>query len=163
MRKIIAFIVATIIFSFIFSSCTPKTEPQIGVDEKYINQSLIIRAPLVENSFIFGSSIFLEIKNISEEKIIFPRDFNIVMFVQNNDTWKEVQEKPIERIPENDLELFPFSRTRNILSFVVIPVLPISQERQKLRIYVIGKTDRGDNSIEVASFTEIIINPMKEY
>lgn len=162
MRKLIVLIEATIIFVFICSSCTPRTEPQIGVEEKYINQYFILRAPIIENSFSFGSPIFLEVKNISEEKIIFPRDFNIVMFVQINDTWKEVPEKPIERIPDNDLILFPFSETRNILSFAVIPDLPISHERQKIRIYIIGKTDNGDNSIEIASFTDIILIPIKE-
>ena len=132
-------------------------QPNIGVDDQYLNKQVIVRAPQSFNSFQTNEAVVLEILSISSNEIRFSKDYSLRIFKKTNNGWVEIKELPIIRLPEDDIIFSPNSSA--IEDLAVFPDLKDHSQNYHLRIYVIGdmKTEQGIE--KVSAFTDIQLQP----
>jgi hypothetical protein len=141
-------------------SCSELTPaPPIDIEKEYLNQQILLRAPNFSNSFNTLDRISLELKYNSNREIVFPNNFNLKMFIQTNEGWMEINERPIVRLPPGDVVFSPSKMMPAVQVIYFSPELPSSNQKYKLRIYVIGSMKEMGESIKVAAFTDIELHP----
>jgi hypothetical protein len=146
-----------LLFSVLFlNSCSSaKLENLIPVNEENINNQIILRAPNYANNFKVDRPVIMELKNTTEMTIVFPRDFNIQLFVLDKNHWVEIHEQPLVRFPADDIVLSGDNPTIQVFS--VFPEYPESNKAYYLRIYVIGEL-RDEMKTLVAGYIDINVN-----
>ncbi len=145
---------------FLLTSCaSSERPPTINVDSKYINQQILLRAPKYANTYKTKDVITLELKYNSNNEIIFPNNYNLRIFEETINGWTEIKERPTERIPSGDVVFSPEKYMPAVEIVFLHPELPNPNEESFLRIYVIGKMKEGDEIIDVAAYTTIVLSP----
>jgi len=155
----------SIIFLFLacqilFISCNTaiKDEPKLdNVEAGNINNQVRAKVYELMNTLETVRPIFLEIRSLTPYTIVFKNNFSVRIFEQTDKEWKEIKEKPITRLPEDDVVFSPDKGTLQI--FTVFPDLDDYTHNVQLRIYVIGdmKTDQG--TTKVAAYTDVTLHP----
>lgn len=140
---------------FLYSCSSAKQEILIPINEENINNQIILRTPNYANNFLINRPVILELKNTTEMAIVFPRDFNIQLFMLDKNNWVEIQEQPVDRYPEEDVILSRDNPIVQVLS--VLPDYPDSNKNYYLRIYVVGEL-QDEMGTSVAAYTDIKIN-----
>ena len=141
-------------------SCTPSGKsPPILLEDKYVNQQILVRAPNYSNTYNVGDSISLELKYNSKYEIVFPNDYNLRIFEDTGDGWVEIKQKPTQRIPSGDIVLFPTAELPAVQIVILFPDLPDLQRKYLLRIYVIGQMKIDGDLVKVAAYTQIALHP----
>ena len=113
---------------------------------------------LVTNTKKFGSFVHVEVDNLSENKISFPKGYNLKIFDLGN-TSKEIPNKVNYSGPDLTLE----STGEKIGSFSLIGFVPDikGNSEQKLRIYIVGEmldNDPQKNQL-VGAYIDIVLHP----
>ena len=92
---------------FLVSCDSSEINDPIIIDEHYLNQQILLRAPSYGNTFKTNVPVLLELKYNSNNEITFPSDFNIQIFQKSSDGWIEIKEFPTTRVPSDDIVLSP--------------------------------------------------------
>lgn len=152
------------IFAFIFlASCNsfvPKEKelmPDINtpVDQMNIEFRLFSEVNL-KNTFTNGDDIGLRLRNISDKTIVFTYDYNIKMFLRDNDQWKLI-ENQLE-YPRRNPILYPEKEYKPGLFIGMIPYIQDMKENTTIRIVVVGSVkDHPDE--EVAAYLDVVLKP----
>jgi hypothetical protein len=152
------FILLIIFCSSVLVSCASSWQPPVTLDEKYVNQQILLRTSK-HNTFTTNDSILLEMKYNSTNEIVFPRDYNLRLFENTKDGWVEIYEKPVTRNPPDDIVLSPNKYISFIQAIFVFPDLPNYDRKYKLRIYVFGEMKEEGEIVEVAAYTDVVLHP----
>jgi hypothetical protein len=146
----------TILLGSILVACSTKdSHPPIEVDKDYLDQQITLEAPSFSNTFRTMDSINIDITNKSTYEIVFPNNYNIRIFSYSDNEWVEIPEIPTTRLPDGDVVL----ASNTIETTFVHPDLPNPNRQYNLRIYVFGNMKVSGESIEVAAFTDVRLQP----
>jgi len=146
------------VFLFFLSACaSTKLESPVNFDDAYINQQIKVFAPKEFNSFRTTDDIGLEVQYNSNNEIVFPNDYNVRIFKKSNNQWKELQEKPILRLPEDDIVFS--AKTDGLRIFTVEPDLGDYTRDCKLRFYIFGDMKADDRIKKVSAYVDVILRP----
>ncbi|MEN6623076.1 MAG: hypothetical protein ABFD50_16200 [Smithella sp.] len=104
-RKIKIFLLVISVFALI--SCSPKDEGLVSIDKENLNHQVSLCAPAYANNYKLDRPIILEVKNVTNQTIIFPRNFNMQLFILDQGKWFQIKELDVERLPEEDVILSP--------------------------------------------------------
>lgn len=159
MKKKISIFCICIWLMLLTSCVVDEKKAPISIDDKYVNQQIIIRAPSYANTFKTKDFITLELKYNSNNVIVFPNNYNVRIFEEMTDAWVEIKEKPTERIPSGEIVLSPEKYLPAVQVVAFFPDLPKQDRAYSLRVYVIGQMKEKGEIKDVAAFTHIDLNP----
>ena len=146
--------------SFILISCSSNSPeiPPIKLDEVYVNKQIKLIAAQELNDFKTKDSVGLILEYNSENKILFPPNYNLRIFIKEDGKWLEIKEKPTIR-PENDVVLSPDVPISygQIVSF--FPQIPDITKKYTMRAYVFGNMTTKEGTVQVGSFVDFILIP----
>jgi hypothetical protein len=143
----------------LFVSCTnTKDELQIdNVEDSNINNQVHAKVYELMNTLETVRPVFLEIQSFTPNTIVFKNNFGVRIFKQTYNGWKELEEKPTVRLPEDDVVLSPDKGTVQI--FAVHPDLDDYTHNVQLRIYVVGDMKTDQETIKVAAYADVTLHP----
>ena len=147
---------------FFVSSCASLDaeidKSPIEFDLTNINQQMRLLALKELNTFKIGDSVGLLLiydMQASDIEITFPSNFNLRIFIQQDNKWIEIREKPVLR---SDGEMvLSFVSNEQLVTF--IPDLPDSIQAYLMRVYVFGDMDSVDGTKQVAAFVDFVLTP----
>jgi len=148
---------------FMMTSCSTvhrsPSKPPIDFDPAYLNQQ--IRLVVVKELSAFKTDqdigLLLEYNNTNE--IVFPNNYNLRIFIQQDGQWVEIKEKPTIR-PSDEVVLSPNipSSYGQIVAFS--PQLGDLTKTYYVRIYIFGDmTNPEGKKQQVASFADFVLTP----
>ena len=144
------------LFGSILVACSTKgSHPPIDVDKDYLNQQITLETQRFSNTFRTVDAINIDITNKSTYEIVFPNNYNIMIFSYSDNEWVEIPEIPTTRLPDGDVVL----ASNTIDTTFVNPDLPNPNRQYNLRMYVFGIMKADGESQEVAAFTDVILRP----
>jgi hypothetical protein len=101
------------ICQFLLVSCSSSVDaPPIDIEENYVNQQIVLRAPGHSNTFSTRDPIYLEFESNSNNEIVFPNNYNLRMFERRDGKWIPISEMPTTRWPEGDMVFSPMKKGR---------------------------------------------------
>lgn len=152
--------VLILFFVILLVSCdSSEINDPIIMDEHYVNQQILLRAPSYGNTYKTNVPVLLELKYNSNNEITFPSDFNIQIFQKSSDGWIEINEFLTTRVPSNDIVLSPEKYMPAVQVIYFYPDLSNLDQEYFLRVYIFGQMIEAGESKEVAAFVEITLNP----
>jgi hypothetical protein len=163
MENNILFLFLFIFFSAITTSCNPKSEPMVTVSPgislpiQEMNKAFIIEdLPVLANSHKNGKYLELAVKNLSDKKIVFTKDYGLSIFVFQNQGWDSVQNRFVYADNENTLPVFDSFPPG--LAVVAYPYIPGLIKPTKIRIVMIGHNGNSDTDV-VGAYIDIPLFP----
>jgi hypothetical protein len=94
----------------------------------------------------------------TDTSIVFPNNYNLRLFINEDGSWIEIPEEPIIRLPEGEFVYDPLTSHQ----FPVIFVSPDLEDKNisySLRIYVSGEMDQENEPKTVAAFIDVSLHP----
>ena len=158
-NKIIVLSCPILLALTLLTSCASEKNNPISINEKYVNQQILLRAPNYANTFRTRDSHTLELKYNSDNEIVFPNNYNLRIFENTSTGWVEIKEKPTERIPPGDIVLSPTKELPAVQIVILFPDLPSLEREYSLRIYVIGQMEVHGETEQVIACTQIVLYP----
>jgi len=140
---------------FFLVGCNPSDQSTIpgleGISD--VNHSITLQDPLILD---VDNMLSLAINNHSSNAIWFPPDFNIRLFILEENTWVEIYDS---LIPSGDLTLYPADEG-GIGLLVFKPSIPI-EEISLLRVVIVGNIiETGKPTLSlVGAFLDIPLPP----
>jgi len=142
----------------LMSCAVTKNEPQIDdIEGSNINNQVHAKVYELINTLEAVRPVFLEIESFTPNAIVFKNNFSVRIFKQTNGEWKEINEKPTTRLPEDDVVFSPEKGT--VQSFAVHPDLDDYTHNVQLRIYVIGDMQTDEGVVKVAAYADVTLHP----
>jgi hypothetical protein len=156
MKKIV---VISLLICCILSSCSgsnekPDTAP-VEFDPAYLNQQIRLSAVREMSEFKTDEPVGLALDSYSQNETIFPSNFNLKIFVKQNDTWVEIKEKPVIR-SEDKIILYPEPDGQIV---DVFPDLVDLTKEYHMRVYVFGDMTTLEGTKQVAAFVDFVLTP----
>jgi len=154
-----------LIFPIIFlqtllASCSSlDSTPPLSFEDGYLNQQILLRAPDFSNTFRTTDVISLELKYNSNNAIVLPNNYNLKIFERTSESWVEIKEKPIERLPAGDIILSPTKLMPAVEVIFFSPNLDNPETKNQLRIYVTGDMITNEGIKKVAAYVDITLYP----
>ena len=142
---------------FLVSCSNPQNDTLIDIQDDYLNQQVILRAPTFFNTFKTANPIVLDLISNSSNDIVFPNDYNLRIFKRTNEGWIEIKEIPTVRLPKRDIVLSP--TTKAVEHLDVIPNLIDYSQSYQLRIYAIGDMKTNEGIKKVAASFDVTLSP----
>lgn len=162
MKKLIIFLLALSLSYVLLSCAKPNRElsDPIEVDTDYLNQQIKLLPVKHLNTFKTGDPVGLQLLYNSENEIVFPSNFNLRIFVRQEYTWVEIEERVTQRFPDADVVLSPINPVSYAQIVTFFPELEHLNESYTLRAYVFGdmKID-NDQTKPVVAFVDIVLSP----
>jgi hypothetical protein len=159
MRK--ALIVMSLLCSVV-TSCSVNSQspdkPPIDFDAAYMNHQIRLVVVNELSAFKTDSDVALLLEYHTTNKIVFPSDYNLKLFIQQDDEWVVVKEKPTIR-PDAPVVLSPNipSSYGHIVGFW--PQLDDLNKTYRMRAYVFGDMETKEGIHQVATFADFILTP----
>ena len=147
------------LFVLITSCKANEIHPLVNIPNEFVNQQINIRVAGYSTTYKNTDPISLELKYNSNDVIVFPNNYNLKIFELSNGNWVEIQEKPTERLPQDDIVLAPNKTLPAVHVVVLFPNIVDMNKTHKLRIYVIGEMQTDDGNQNVAAYTDITLGP----
>jgi hypothetical protein len=145
---------------FALAGCASNDLPSpVDIPNEFVNQQILLRVSPYGNTYKTTDTVTLELKYVSTNVIIFPRNFNLKIFEYIDDQWVTINEKPTERVPQEDIVLAPYKEIPVVTAVSLYPDILDIWKSHKLRIYVVGEMQTDAGVQDVAAYTEIILNP----
>ena len=158
MKKLFRLISSILIFQVV-SCASLNNKPPLSFDDGYLNQQILLRAPNNFNTFKTADPILLELKYNSNNEIVLPNDYNLRIFERTSESWVEIKEKPIERLPAGDIVLSPTKLMPAVEVIFLSPNLVDPGTKNQLRIYVTGDMITNGDIKRVAAYVDITVYP----
>lgn len=146
---------------FVLAACsgpqTPIAAP-IDIDSAYLNSQ--IRLITVDQMWPLKTNddLALLLESNTANKIVFPSNYNLRIFYQENGVWVEMLERPTTRYqdqfimdPDDPLSLY------QIVGFW--PQYPDPSKSYLMRVYVFGDMTTPEGVKVVAAFAEFFVRP----
>ncbi len=135
--------------------------PKLNLSKRNINSDVVIYAPFGWNSQLIGEPVSIMVENKGKEKIIFPNDYGIGVYLQDDKNWIELALVETKYLV-GDIYLKPAENNPIFYGSTMFePILDDQSRQVKIRIVVVGrllidgiKTDR-----QVAAYTDIWLYP----
>lgn len=159
MKEFIRLTYSLILIQLLVSCSNLDGHAPLSFDDAYLNQQILLRVGSFVNTFKTGDRISLELKYNSYNEIVFPNNFNLKIFERANETWVEIPEKPITRLPTGDVVFSPNKEMPAVYVIYLSPDLKNINTNYQLRIYVIGNMKTNEGIKEVAAYTDIELHP----
>ena len=144
---------------FALIACAQEEKSLVEIDSSFTNNQIVLRTAPFTNTFKTNEPIFLELEYNSSNKIVFPNNYNLRIFYQNQKEWMEISEKTTQRYPKGDVVFSPDIHIPIAEAISVHPNLPGLLERYTLRIYVIGDMYGESGINQVAAFVDVELSP----
>lgn len=151
----------SLLYSLMTSCSTLKSipnKPPVDFDAAFLNQQIRLVAMRELGSFRTGDDQAVLLEYNTTNKIVFPNDYNLRIFIQQNGQWIEIKEKPTIR-PEKQVILSPNIPTSygHIVGFW--PQLDDLTKMYNMRLYVFGEMETPDGTKQVAAFVDFVLTP----
>ncbi len=150
-------LVILILVAIFLSSCT-TLPPPLSFDETYLNNQVILHALKQENTFRTKDTLLIRMTFNTKTDIVFPNNYNLRLFIEENDEWHEIYEQPRTRLPEGNFVFSPFT-SHQFPGFYVAPALPDFDKKHLVRIYISGEMENEKNTKTVTSFIDVLLFP----
>ena len=136
-------------------SCNGRTDslPGIAVPSDQMNIQLKLLAPPEANSFKMGTSVRLVASNDANGPIVFPQDYGVKIFRNDNNRWVEVGNS-VDYTPGNKT-LLP--KAQQALGGIIVPIHPAVQDNQPVTVRVVLVGKMGDKA--VGASIDIVLQP----
>ena len=131
----------------------------INISNEFVNQQVKIRVASYSNTFKNSDPISLELKYESNNVIVFPNNYNLKIFELNNGQWVEIQEKPTDRYPSDNIILAPDKMLPAVQVVVLFPEIKDTSKPHTLRIYVFGEMQTNSGNQKIAAYADIRLSP----
>jgi hypothetical protein len=150
------------IFVILLCSCTNNTFqkekyiPKLPIPIEKMNQSFTIsNLPVFQNSLLNNDLLALDAQNIISSKIIFPGDFNALIYYKENNNWLLAE----NNIGSNQSDWILPTRKEfpGGLLIGLIPNIPNIKEPTLIKVVITGKIEQT-NEI-VGAYLDLIIQP----
>ncbi len=138
--------------------CQATPPAPIEFDEQNLNHQIVLKLISPQNSYKTRDTLFINFTLHTQNTIIFPNNYNLRLFLNENGMWKEIDETPRIRLPEGDF-VFESLTAHQLPGFYVKPVLTDYDKKQIIRIYISGEMDDGASTTTVASFIDVTLRP----
>jgi hypothetical protein len=135
-----------------------KMPPPLEFEGDHLNNEVTLHALAQENSFKTTDILVLRLTFRTDTDIVFPNDYSLRLFVRDKDSWKEINEKPVERLPEGDF-IFSPDTSHQLPVIFVEPNIENTGQKYSMRIYVSGNMIKNGTSETVASYLDIELRP----
>ena len=150
-----------LLLGLLLSACSVDEESGLppDVDTDHLNQEIKLYALRELNDFKLGKVIGLYLEYNAEKalgEIVFSNTFDAKIFIQVDNTWVEVKEKPTTRLFDDVIFPNPY------VSYVVIidPDLDLSKPKTyNVRVYVFGDMKTKDGMQKVGAFVDFKLFP----
>jgi hypothetical protein len=151
--------IIVLILLILLSSCSKDNEtlPGINIPLNEMNRHVELDTLQIGGRSIKNNKPFiLDLKNISDQVIIFAGDYGVKLFIKKGEEWVEVENRM--HYPENEVLLplaskFPPGRDTGI-----VPYIPELKQPIMLRVVVVGYPENNPNKI-VGSYIDLSLNP----
>jgi hypothetical protein len=171
MKKIAIFFIVILVIALIVLACSqdrlPKKERNflelVEIPAENMNALAGLTLPNSGNSYIFGDPILLNLVNLSRDTLIFPANYGIHIFINNEDSKDWIELDNLTEYPHvGDRQLSPIGKDST--GEVMFSVFPATQELSQpvvLRVVVSGSTiPKGDTPSEpVGAYLEFTLSP----
>lgn len=139
------------------NSQSPETPP-IDFDSAYLNQQIKLTVVNELSAFRTDSVVALLLEYNTTNEIVFPSNYNLRLFIQQDGEWVEVKEKPTIR-PDEPVVLSPNIPTSygHIVAFW--PQLDNLERKYDMRAYLFGDMKTAEGIQKVATFADFILRP----
>ena len=146
----------------LISSCSPNyrkpDKSPIDFDSVYMNHQIRLIAmkelsPFKTNDF---EALLLEYDTTNE--IVFPSNFNLRLFIQQDGEWVEIREKPTIRV-EDPVILSPKIPSSHGQLVGFWPQLDDLTKTYFMRVYIFGDMKTPEGTKKVAAFADFILTP----
>jgi hypothetical protein len=119
--------------------------PTMDFATENLNSKLQLSAPPDWNNYDANNSVSLLVQNISNDQVVFPKDFNIRIYTYTDEKWVEIRN--ISEYIGDDVVLFPRSDTSLGETGVgFFPYLFGYKTPIELRIFVFGQIYKNDKA-----------------
>ena len=133
-------------------------KPPIQFESAYLNQQIRLAAPKHLSSYKTGDLVALLLLYNTKNQIVFPNNFNLRIFIRENDQWLEIKESPTERSPEN-IVLSPETPLSYGQMVAFFPALDDLTKTYQMRVYVFGDMTTVDGVKRVGAFVDFVLTP----
>jgi hypothetical protein len=153
------FLLSTLLVFLLLVGCSTNIPP-IDFDENYLNQQIQLIAIKELNSFETTDAVTVLLNYNTTDKIIFPENYNLRLFVLQNNEWIEIFEVPMDIYPKGDIILSPEDPSSYNRMVTFIPSIADKEKKQHLRIYVFGELQivAGETKT-VSAYTDVMLAP----
>jgi hypothetical protein len=151
-----------IIAGLILISCSPSDidpiDPPIDFNQAYLNQQIKLVVVRELSALKTDQDVAVLLEYDTPNKVVFPSDYNLRIFIRHDSGWLETEEKPTIR-PDGQVVLSPHipSSYGQIVAFW--PQLPDITKTYNIRIYVFGDMNMKEGTEKVAAYTDLILSP----
>jgi hypothetical protein len=151
-----AILLITILFLCGCAKNQDRPHPE-GISAAKLNQAIQVIAPQAWNTFKLNEPVSLQIINISNQPLIFDKNFGTRIFIIEDDRWKEVENRLIS-IGSDGILMKPTANGENDTRGFSIK-LDLSEKKSKteLRVYILGKD--SDTEEVVGGFIDLVLKP----
>ena len=114
-----------------------------------------------DDPYRIGKSISIGLKNLSESKIIFPSDYGLQLFINNDGQWKKVDNLG-QYIPEGNTQISPMSPdTPGQTAIGFYPDLKNQGQPIQIRVVIQGILYEGETSTDekAGAYIDIMLQP----
>ena len=90
----------TLLLLFSCTSVNSNIQPPLDFEDEYLNKQVRLFPFSQEDTFKTTDLLDLSMVFGTDTEIVFPNNYNLRLFVLENETWNEINEKPRTRLPE---------------------------------------------------------------
>jgi len=154
-------IISLLFLALTIVSCSSQHNivPPIEFSEEYINKQIRLVPISQLSSFDTTSPVSIHLEYNTENKIIFPSNFNLRLFIKSNKKWIEIKEEPTTRYPGDNVIMSPDNQASYGQIVTFVPELEDQTKNYNMRVYVFGTMQTLDGDKDVAAFVDIILTP----
>jgi len=160
MKKLL--MVLVLLLYFAITSCSVinngPDKPPIVFDSAYLNQQIRLVAIKQLSAFQTKYPVAVHLEYVSSNKIVFPSNYNLRIFIQKDSQWLEIKEKPAIR-PKDKVILSPSIPISYEQIIMFSPALDDLTKVYFMRIYVFGDMTMSEGTKQVAAFVDFVLSP----
>ena len=159
MKTKLPVVILFLVIQFMVLACgNAESEPPVDLEDDYTNQQIKLFTPSQFNTYETISSVVLEVQYHSDNDIVFPNNYNFRIYERTGNGWIEIPERPILRLPEDDIRFSVEGKTTARL-FTVDPDLENYGQTHDLRFYIFGDMKVDGGVRQVAAYVDVRLNP----
>jgi len=147
---------------FVVTSCSIvhqiPTKPPIDLDPSYLNRQIRLLIVKEFGPLRTNTDVAILLQYYTTNRIVFPSDYNLRIFIEQEGKRVEIAEKPAIR-PKDPIVLSPDNPSSygHIVGFW--PQYPDPNKTYYLRVYVFGDMTTPDGIKKVAAFVDFVVTP----
>ena len=154
--------VALGVLCLISTSCSViyqnPSKPPVDFDAAYMNRQIRLIVVRELSAFKTNSDVAVLLEYDTTNEIVFPNNYNLRLFIQQNGQWEETKEKPTIR-PGGQVVLSPNNPSSYGQIVWFWPQLDDPNKTYHMRVYVFGDMKTPEGIKQVAAFADFVLTP----